>query len=265
MCVAVLAACTSSPIATPADSVVSPPESTSSTAVATSAPESTGSTAVETSGPLIEVAPLGAAGGGSGGNPLSTVRLRPGQGYRFADLLPSMQFEPPNAQWEVRGYDSRAVRLRWRGESGAHPGSLVIVVFAGLTEPEERTWSEIEAVLDEGFARVGSSLQWVAEGSAVVGTLGEVAWRELRTGSTRPVEADSAPCVVTLWDRECVWFDSSARLLVVPVEDFSVPILVTEQLCDCDLGGLGRLRRDNELADHLTLVAETLEAISFED
>ena len=140
----------------------------------------------------------------------------------------------------------------------------MIVVFAGRTASVEATWSEIEAELDEGLSRVGTSLQWVAQGSAVVGDE-EIEWRELRTGTTRPVATESAPCVVTLFDRDCVWFDSSARLLVAGVGDFSVPIVVTEQMCDCDLGGLGRLRRDNELVDHIDLVAQALGAISFED
>lgn len=213
---------------------------------------------------VVELEPLGALGGGSGGNPVTTIRLRTAETYRFPELLPVLGFQPPSDHWEVRGYDRSAVRLRWRGNTGFDPGSLVVVAFAGRTASVEGTWSDIEAELDEGFGRVGTSLQWAAQGSTVVGN-DEIEWRELRTGTTRPVTTESAPCVVTLFDRECVWFDSSARLLVVPVGDFSVPILVTEQMCDCDLGGLGSLRRDNELADHLDLVALVLEAISFED
>ena len=214
---------------------------------------------------VIDVAPLGGLGGLPGGNPQSTIRLGEGDTYRFPELLPVLVFEPPNAHWEVRGYTPSSVRIRWRGESGAHPGTLVVVVFAGRTDPVEAVWADLEAEVSEGLERVGRSLEWIGTGVTSVGGIDGVEWREFRTGSERPRDFDSAPCVVTVFDGECVWFESGARLLVVGVGDLSVPILVTEQMCECDLGGLGTYRKTNDLDDHLGLIEATLRALRFSE
>lgn len=189
------------------------------------------------------------------------MRLRDDQVYRFGRFIPPLSFEPPDGVWEARDYGEDRVRLRWRGESGFHPGALV-VVFLGLSDDSvEERWEELESSIADQMEHVGESFAWVGSGTSQVGTI-DVEWRELRTTEKKPIATASAPCVITLEDVHCIWFESSARLSVVPWKGLTVTVLVTEQLCDCDLGPLpGRFDLDNELEDHLPMAKELLRSV----
>jgi hypothetical protein len=140
----------------------------------------------------------------------------------------------------------------------------VIGVFGLADSGEEASWLALEQWIGSELAVVDETLTWLETGRTAVGST-EVEWRELRTTDRRPLEFKSAPCVIDFPGDECVWFESAARLLIVPVDGLNVTMVVTEQLCDCDLGALhGRFDQDNELEDWLDLTETVLAAIEFE-
>lgn len=261
-----LAACSAEPTVVSDEAApITAAEPSSATSTATVAEPSSTTTTDSTppSGPVEVAITEGSGAVGSGFNPRS-YRMQQGVAYRFVEFVPPLTFTPPVEHWEVAGYTRDALSLGWRGPSGFRPGTLVVAVFGLADSGEEVSWLALEEWIGSELAAVDESLTWLETGRSAVGST-EVEWREMRTTDRRPIEIISAPCVVDFPGGECVWFESAARLLVVPVDGLTVTIVVTEQLCDCDLGALpGRFDQDNELEDWLDLIEAALAAIEFE-
>lgn len=235
--------------------------STTTTVAFVSSTEASTTTTPDT-GP-IEVSFPERTGGGVGGNTLTTVRLQPGAEYRFGMLVTPLRVSPPDANWEVRDYSDDRVRMRWRGDRGFSPGTLVVAVFGVSDITVEERWAELEQQASSELAAVSETLDWVDTGTTPIGGI-EAEWRELRTTENKPLAAESAPCVIEFGENECVWFESSARVYVVPLDDLNVTVVATEQMCDCDLGALARFSQDNELHDWLPELDGFLAAFEFE-
>lgn len=256
---ALVSAC-GAPSETASTESTSPPTTTTTSIPVTSTEAST-TTTLDT-GP-VEVSFPERTGGGVGGNTLTTVRLAPGTEYRFGMLVTPLRVRPPDANWEVRDYSDDRVRMRWRGDGGFSPGTLVVTVFGVSDITVEERWAELEAEISSELAAVTETLTWVDTGTTQVGGI-ETEWRELRTTENKPLAFDSSPCVIEFGENECVWFESSARVYVVPLDDLNVTVVATEQMCDCDLGGLGSFSQDNELHDWLPELDAFLAAFEFE-
>lgn len=263
-----LVSCSVEPATTegPETTPVPPTEATSTTSTASVA-ETSSATTTEPSlppGPVDVAITEGSGTAGSGQFNPRSYRLQQDVAYRFRDFVPPLVFTPPVEHWEVARYSRDALSLGWRGPSGFRPGTLVVAVFGLADSSEEESWLALEEWIGTELAAVDETLTWLETGRSAVGST-EVEWRELRTTDRRPIQIISAPCVIDFPGGDCVWFESAARLLVVPVEGLTVSIVVTEQLCDCNLGGLrGRFDQDNELEDWLDLIETVLAAIDFE-
>lgn len=237
------------------------PSTTTTTSIPVTSTEASTTTTLDT-GP-VEVSFPERTGGGVGGNTLTTVRLAPGTEYRFGMLVTPLRVSPPDGNWEVRDYSDDVVRMRWRGDGGFSPGTLVVTVFGVSDITVEERWAELEAEISSELAAVTETLTWVDTGTTQIGGI-DVEWRELRTTENKPLASVSSPCVIEFGESECVWFESSARVYVVPLDDLNVTVVATEQMCDCDLGGLGSFRNDNELHDWIPEVNSFLAGFEFE-
>lgn len=202
-------------------------------------------------------------GGGVGGGTLTTVRLQRDTEYRFGMLVTPLRVTPPTAHWEVRDYSDDLVRMRWRGDAGFSPGTLVVAIFGVSDLTVDERWAELEEAISSELAAVSETLNWIDTGTAQIGGI-EAEWREVRTTENKPLASESAPCVIEFGESECVWFESSARVYVVPLDDLNVTVVATEQMCDCDLGGLGSFSRDNEIHDWLRELDGFLASFEFE-
>lgn len=269
-----LAACSAGPTVVSSDETA-PAASAEESTSTTTAPVSTTATVADPSstttteppplaGPVeVAISEGSGAAGSSQFNPRS-YRLQQDVAYRFGEFVPPLLFTPPVEHWEVADYSRDSLSLRWRGPSGFRPGTLVVAAFGLADSGDEESWLALEEWIASELAAVDETLTWLEIGTVAVGST-EVEWRELRTTDRRPIEIISAPCVIDLPGGECVWFESAARFLVVPVGGLTVTIVVTEQLCDCDVGGLpGRFDQDNELEDWVDLIEAVLAALEFE-
>ena len=240
------------------------PSTIASTAVAETTTTVSTTTTTTTAGPVDVVMSEGSGAVGSGQFNPRAFRLEQDVTYRFVEFVPPLVFTPPVEHWEVADYSRDALSLRWRGPSGFRPGTLLVAAFGLADSSVEESWLALEEWIGSELAAVDEALAWLETGTMSVGGA-EVEWRELRTTESRPVEIISAPCVIDFPGGECVWFETTGRLSIVPVGGLTISVLVTEQLCDCELGGLpGRFDQDNELADWADLIETVTAALEFE-
>lgn len=218
-------------------------------------------TTTEADGP-VAVRPVASCPTGAG-NPSDAHRLVNAGVYRFGEFAMPVTLDTVVANWEVMCNRQDRIVMRWRGASGAEWGELVLSIFGLASGPVSDAWARIETDTQRELDQMSETLVWSATGTGQVGAV-SAEWREVRTGPTRPSLILSQPCVIDLPGARCIWWDSTARIYVVPLDDLTVTIQASEERCSCDLGGLGIQDDPNELANHIELLEEILASLVFE-
>jgi hypothetical protein len=187
-------------------------------------------------------------------------RLDPEVRYRAELSGVQVEVAPSQGNWKLLGLGRKAMLLAWAGPSGFRDETLDVLVFDVGDDGIDAAWRRIGARLDGELESTGEEWAWSKEGVAVVGEM-DVEWREVRVPDVRLSPED--PRVVDLSDvgRATLWAGTSARVFVVPVEDFTVTLVGYEARCACSFQqSWARFGHVDDVENELSMWIPELEA-----
>lgn len=185
-----------------------------------------------------------------------------------------VEFQPPSDHWDLCSYqvagEFSGALMEWGGPSGFKAETLNLRVF-GAGADLDAAWAWIDELGTEGAAKHGVGWTQVDSGTTVVGEA-EAEWREFRTPELpRIVSPGFESFYIPDEYVTDVWGDTSVRFFVVPIEEFTVTIMVYETRCACtgsphglDDGDQIADEAENELREWLPELNAFLSGMSFE-